>query len=120
MDPEPAEENEDGLLGLDFAETTGDPVSLQNMFDRVKGYNIETDLDRQLLLGVWKNEDKTKKGPLQTALASISGKQPVPANQISLNQSSQMLHTVTDFSNIGPQEQFATHTTSEASGLTQS
>ena len=114
MDPEPVEENENGLLGLDFVETTGDPVSLQNMFDRVKGYKIQTDLDRQLLLGVWKHEGKTKMAPRQPALAAISSKQPGPANQISLNQSSQMLLTVTDFSNIGAQEQFATRSTLKA------
>ena len=59
--------------------------------------------------------------PNQLVSAEISSKQPDPANQISLNQSSQYMHyTANDFSYIGAQEQFATHNTSEATGLTQS
>ena len=46
IDPEPVEENEDGLLGLDFVEMTEDPATFQNMFDSITGYSIQTDLDR--------------------------------------------------------------------------
>ena len=58
IDPEPVEEYEDGLLGLDLVEMAEDPATFQKQFDRIKGYNIQTDLDRQLLLGVWKREDE--------------------------------------------------------------
>jgi len=46
VDPEPVEEQEDGLLSLDFVEMPGDPASFQKMFDSIKGYKIQTDLDR--------------------------------------------------------------------------
>ena len=64
MDPEPVGEQDDGLLGLDFIEMTEDPASFSMTFDRIKGYSIQTDLDRKLLLGVWKHEPETKMAPL--------------------------------------------------------
>ena len=46
MEPEPVEEFEDGLLDPDFVETNREAESLSKAFDRIKGYKIQTDLDR--------------------------------------------------------------------------
>ena len=46
MDPEPVEENDDDLLGLDFVEMTGDPAKFQNIFYSMTGYSIQNNLDR--------------------------------------------------------------------------
>ena len=46
MDPEPLEEFDDGLLDPDFVETNREVESLSKAFDLIKGYKIQTDLDR--------------------------------------------------------------------------
>ena len=59
MEPEPIEEHEDQLLTSGFVLGMEDQAAISKGFDGIKGYKIQTDLDRNLLLGIWKHEKET-------------------------------------------------------------
>ena len=35
-----------------------DQAAVSKVFDGIKGYTIQTDLDRNLLLGIWEHEEE--------------------------------------------------------------
>ena len=41
-------------------------TEISKMFDEVKGYKIQTDMDRNLLLGIWKQEQEIEAFILQS------------------------------------------------------
>ena len=51
-------EHEASVQDLDFVEMPRDAVASAKVSQEVKGYLIQTDMDRRLLLGIWEHDRK--------------------------------------------------------------
>ena len=58
FEPEPVYEHEASIQDLDFVEMPRDAVASAKASQEVKGYQIQTDMDRKLLLGIWELDRK--------------------------------------------------------------
>ena len=56
FEPEPVYEHEASIQDLGFVEMPRDAAASAKASQEVKGYKIQTDLDRKLLLGIWELE----------------------------------------------------------------
>ena len=56
FEPEPVYEHEASIQDLGFVEMPRDAAASAKASQEVKGYQIQTDLDRKLLLGIWELE----------------------------------------------------------------
>ena len=53
FEPEPVYEHEASIQDLDFVGVPRDAAASKKATQEVKGYQIQTDMDRKLLLGIW-------------------------------------------------------------------
>ena len=53
FEPEPVYMHEASIQDLDFVEMPRDAAASAKASQEVKGYQIRTDMDRKLLLGIW-------------------------------------------------------------------
>ena len=63
-------EHETSVQDLDFVEMPRDAVACAKASQEVKGYQIQTDLDRKLLLGIWELDRKDASVELYSDLSS--------------------------------------------------
>ena len=56
--PEPVYEHEASIKDLDFVDMPRDAAASSKASQEVKDYQIQTDLDRKLLLGIWELDRK--------------------------------------------------------------
>ena len=53
FEPDPVYEHEASIQDLDFVGVPRDAAASKKATQEVKGYQIQTDMDRKLLLGIW-------------------------------------------------------------------
>ena len=58
FEPEPVYEHEASIKDLDFVDMPRDAAASSKASQEVKDYQIQTDLDRKLLLGIWELDRK--------------------------------------------------------------
>ena len=76
FEPKPVHEHEAIIQDLDFVEMPRDADASAKASQEVKGYQIQTEMDRKLLLGIW--EFDRKDAPAEHENDSDFGSQSVP------------------------------------------
>ena len=77
-------EHEASIQDLDFVEMPRDAAANAKASQKVKGYQIQTDMDRKLLLGVWELDRKYSSAEHEKDSDSICQSDP-PAPDASFN-----------------------------------